>query len=197
MSLVKFRNLKKIGEDVTNDIHHGLRIIESRTHGLINFVKATKSLTDIPKPNLRRIMVSDLLERISTLYKAKFKGAGVKFEKEIIPTNLFVEADLELVEQVVINLIQNALDAMKETKNPSLLIRASKNESDNIEISISDNGTGISDDVIERIFLAFYFTKPNSSGIGLSLSQQIMMLHHGRIEVKTAVNKGTTFTLIF
>ena len=188
---------EKLGDDVADDIHHSLRIIESRTQGLISFVKATKSLTDIPKPNLRKILLSDLFERISTLYRAKFRETGVKFEKEIIPSDLIIEADLELIEQVIINIIQNALEAMKETVNPRLSVIASLNESDQIQISISDNGTGISDDVIEQIFLPYYSTKPNNSGIGLSLSQQIMMLHHGRLEVRSSINNGATFYMIF
>jgi signal transduction histidine kinase len=86
---------------------------------------------------------------------------------------------------------------MKETVNPRLSVIASLNESDQIQISISDNGTGISDDVIEQIFLPYYSTKPNNSGIGLSLSQQIMMLHHGRLEVRSSINNGATFYMIF
>jgi signal transduction histidine kinase len=188
---------KKIGEDVIEDIHHSLRIIESRTKGLISFIKATKSLTDIPKPNLRKILLRDLFERISTLYKAKFKETGVKFEMEIVPTDLSIEADMELIEQVIINIFQNALEAMQETSTPRLLIIARINESDHVQISISDTGKGISDEVLERIFLPFYSTKANNSGIGLSLSQQIMMLHHARLEVSSAVNRGTTFIMIF
>jgi signal transduction histidine kinase len=188
---------EKIGEDVTEDIHYSLRIIESRTQGLINFVKATKSLTEIPKPNLRKIYLRDLFERVFILYKAKFKETGVKFEKEVFPTDLTIEADLELIEQVIINLFQNALDAMLETADPKLSIIAAKNESDHVQISISDNGKGISDDVLERIFLPFYSTKANNSGIGLSLSQQIMLLHHARLEVSSTINKGTTFTMTF
>jgi Signal transduction histidine kinase regulating C4-dicarboxylate transport system len=188
---------EKIDEEVTEDIHHSLKIIESRTLGLINFVKATKSLTDIPKPNLRKIFLLDLFERITILYKAKFKETSVKFEKEIIPPDLFIEGDLELIEQVIINLFQNALEAMQETSDPILSMIARKNESDNVQISISDNGKGISDEVLERIFLPFYSTKINNSGIGLSLSQQIMMLHHARLEVKSTLNKGTTFIMIF
>jgi signal transduction histidine kinase len=187
---------EKIGEEVTDDIHHSLRIIESRTQGLINFVKATKSLTDIPKPNLRKISVGNLFERIFILFKAKFKEKGVKFEKEVMPPDLFIEADLELIEQVIINLFQNALEAMQETSDPHLSI-IGKNDSGHVQISISDNGIGISDEVLERIFLPFYSTKANSSGIGLSLSQQIMMLHHARIEVSSTINKGATFTMIF
>jgi signal transduction histidine kinase len=186
-----------IGEEVNEDIHHSLRIIESRTQGLINFVKATKSLTDIPKPNLRKIFIRDLFDRIATLYMAKFKGKGVIFETEILPADLFIEADLELVEQVIINLIQNALEAMNDTNDPRLLLRASRNDSNLVQISVSDNGPGISDEVLERIFLPFYSTKSNNSGIGLSLSQQIMMLHHGRLEVSSSQTKGATFIMTF
>lgn len=188
---------EKIDEEVTADIHHSLRIIESRTQGLINFVKATKSLTEIPKPNLRMVSIQDLFERITMLYKAKFKDRGVIFEFKINPSNLSIEADLELIEQVIINLIQNAMEAMQDTIDPILTIIAGKNESDHVKISISDNGKGIRDDELERIFLPFYSTKVNNSGIGLSLSQQIMLLHHARLEAVSGLSKGATFNMIF
>lgn len=188
---------EKIGEEAIEDIHHSLKIIESRTQGLINFVKDTKSLTQIPKPTIRRILLQELFERITLLYRAKFKETGVQFEKQIIPPDLFIEADLELIEQVIINLIQNALEAMEETPNPRLSIIAKKNESDQVQVSLSDNGVGISDEVLERIFLPFYSTKANNSGIGLSLSQQIMMLHHARLEVSSGLRKGATFIMVF
>ena len=188
---------EKIGEEVTEDIHHSLKIIESRTQALINFVKATKSLTRIPKPNIRKIYLQELLERITILYQAKFKEMGVHFEKQIVPPDLFVEADLELIEQVIITLIQNALEAMNEISDPRLSVIVSKNESGHVQMTISDNGVGINDEVLERIFLPFYSTKTNSSGIGLSLSKQIMMLHHARIEVVTGLKKGATFIMVF
>ncbi|MEI6049818.1 MAG: ATP-binding protein [Bacteroidota bacterium] len=188
---------EKIGEESTEDIHHSLKIIESRTQGLINFVKATKSLTHIPKPNIRKILLQELFERITILYHSKFTETGVHFEKQIIPPGLFVMADLELIEQVIINLIQNALEAMQETSDPGLSIVALKNESGQVQISISDNGTGISDEVLERIFLPFYSTKTNNSGIGLSLSQQIMMVHHARLEVSPSRKEGATFIMTF
>ena len=187
----------KIGKETTEDIHHSLKIIESRTQALINFVKATKSLTQIPKPNIRRISLKELFDRITILYQVRFREAGVKFEKQITPPDLSVEADLELVEQVIINLIQNALEAMQKTSKPRLSITAIKNEPGQVQISVSDNGSGISNEVLGKIFLPFYSTKDNKSGIGLSLSQQIMMLHNGRLEVTSEPGKGTTFILIF
>jgi signal transduction histidine kinase len=188
---------EKIGAESAEDIHHSLKVIETRTHGLINFVTATKSLTDIPKPNIRRILIKDLFERIAILYKPKFTERGVRFETNIIPPDLSLEADMELIEQVLINLIKNALEAMREESDPELLLTASHKETDHLQISVSDNGEGISRDVIERIFLPFYSTRENNSGIGLSLSQQIMMLHNGRLDVSTENKKGATFTMVF
>lgn len=188
---------EKISEEVTEDIHHSLRIIESRTQGLINFVKVTRSLTDIPKPNLRKIVLNDLFERLSMLHKSDFQVKHIQFEKEIFPPDLTIEADLELIEQVLINLIRNALEAMQETSEPRLSIIALKDELGQVKISVSDNGKGISNEVLEQIFLPFYSTKPNNSGIGLSLSQQIMMLHNGRLQVNSKLNEGTTFVMVF
>jgi signal transduction histidine kinase len=187
----------KIGEEVTEDIHHSLRIIESRTQGLINFVKATKSLTDIPKPNLRKIFLSDLFERITLLYRSKFKESGLRVEFKINPSGLFIHADLELIEQVIINLINNSIEAMQETTHPELSVIATKNASGHVQIAIIDNGKGISTEVLESIFLPFYSTKPNNSGIGLSLSQQVMQLHHARLEVNSRLMEGSTFTMVF
>ncbi len=188
---------EKIGDEVVDDIHHSLKIIESRTQGLINFVNATKSLTQISKPIIRKISVMELLNRVAFLYGPKFKETGVKFEKQVIPTDLSVEADLELIEQVIINLIKNSLEAMVDTPGPRLSVIAAMNESSQVQISISDNGVGINDNILERLFLPFYSTKSNNSGIGLSLSQQIMMLHNGRIDVGTPTMGGATFIMTF
>jgi signal transduction histidine kinase len=187
----------KISEEAIEDIHHGLKIIESRTKALIKFVTSTKSLTQIPKPAIRQVRISELFDRILTLFQPRFKEKGIHFEKSITPPDLTVDADLELIENVIINLIQNAMEAMEEIAEPKLSFLAVKGELNQIQISLSDNGKGISEDVLERIFLPFYSTKPNNSGIGLSLSQQIMTLHKGRMEVTSLPGNGATFTMIF
>jgi signal transduction histidine kinase len=188
---------QKIGEETLEDIHHGLKIIESRTRALINFVTSTKSLTHIPKPAIRQISVVELFNRVTFLFQGRFKEKGIRHEIHVIPENLTVDADLELIEIVIINLIQNAMEAMEEISDPRISLIAEKNELDQVQISVSDNGKGISEDVLERIFLPFYSTKPNNSGIGLSLSQQIMMSHNARLEVASQPGMGATFTMIF
>ena len=188
---------EKIGEEVTKDIHHSLKIIEARTQALINFVKATKSLTQIPKPSIRKISIQEIFDRITGLYQARFKEAGVSFENTINPQDLCVEADLELIEQVIINLVQNAMEAMQDITDPKLSLEAFKDEQGLVRITVSDNGAGISKETLEKIFLPFYSTRTKKSGIGLSLSQQIMMLHNARLEVQSEPGKGATFILVF
>jgi signal transduction histidine kinase len=106
-------------------------------------------------------------------------------------------ADLELIEQVVINLIQNSIEAMSTKTDRVIEIVAKKNQQENVRISVLDNGTGITPEVIEKIFLPFYSTKTSNSGIGLSLSQQIMMLHNGRLEINTDKADGAEFVMVF
>jgi signal transduction histidine kinase len=188
---------QKIGDEAVEDIHHSLQIIASRTSALVNFVKSTKSLTQIPKPVIRQISISELSERITILYQPKFKEAGIRFEKSVSPHDLTVDADLELLEVVIINLIQNAIEAMEDIKAPRLSFVAERNGMDQVQIEITDNGKGIDKEVLEKIFLPFYSTKTNNSGIGLSLSQQIMMLHNGRLEVSSEIGEGATFRMVF
>lgn len=187
----------KIDEEAVEDIHHGLKIIESRTRALINFVTSTKSLTHIPKPIIRQISISELFERTTILFQTRFREKGILYEKHITPADLTVDADMELIENVIINLIKNAIEAMEDFPAPRLSFSAEKSELNQVHISVMDNGKGISDDVLEQIFLPFYSTKPNNSGIGLSLSQQIMMLHNARLEVTSQPGKGAIFTMIF
>ena len=187
----------RIGVETVEDIHHSIKIIESRTQALVNFVKATRNLTQIPKPIKRRVSIAELFDRISILYQARFKETGISFEKHVDPPDLIIEADLELVEQVIINLIQNGIEAIQGKNDPRISLSALKDDEEQVRISVSDSGDGISNEILEKIFIPFYSTKPGKSGIGLSLSQQIMMLHNGHIEVKSGSGAYTTFTLVF
>jgi len=187
----------KIGKESIEDIHYGLKIIETRTQALINFVKSTKSLTQIPKPTIRKINVNELFERVIFLFQARFNEKKIMVETTIEPSGLTLDADLELIELVLINLVQNAMEAMESIKSPRLCFAAMKNNQNSVKVSVSDNGKGIDQDELEQIFLPFYSTKPDNSGIGLSLSQQIMISHNARLEVDSEPDKGSTFKMIF
>jgi len=190
-------NPEKIDGEALEDIHHGLKIIESRTRALINFVSSTKSLTHIPRPTIRQIRIGELFDRIIILFQPRFKEKGIQYENHIYPPDLTVDADMELIENVIINLILNAIEAMEDIPAARLSLVAEKSELNQVHISVTDNGKGISDEVLEHIFLPYYSTKPNNSGIGLSLSQQIMMLHNARLEVTSKPGEGAIFTMIF
>jgi signal transduction histidine kinase len=187
----------RISEEAIEDIHQGLKIIETRTAALINLVQSTKSLSHIPRPVIRQVSITQLLDRLSLLYQARFREKKISFEKKVTPPDLTINADLELIEEVMINLIQNAIEAMEQQESPKLTIIAETDDLSHVHIRITDNGKGIGEDVMEKIFLPFYSTKPENSGIGLSLSQQIMTLHNARLEVSSDKGEGTTFAMIF
>ena len=112
-------------------------------------------------------------------------------------TDLILEADTSLIEQVLINLLVNSIDAVKDQPNPKILLTADTTINKKIIIKVADNGTGMSNDVLDKIFIPFFTTKKSGSGIGLSLCKQIMMLHHGNIHAQSIEGKGTSFILQF
>jgi C4-dicarboxylate-specific signal transduction histidine kinase len=174
-----------------------LRIIETRTAALTSMVRSAKSLTQVSGPVKRQFRIDELFERIEGLYMARLRQGNVSFRQRINPSSLELNADLELIETAIINLIQNALEAMSETKVPELELSAIQTDPGQIILSVSDNGEGIKEEARDRLFLPFFSTKPGNSGIGLSLSQQIMTVHNGRIEIHSTGNSGTVFNLVF
>jgi two-component system nitrogen regulation sensor histidine kinase NtrY len=179
------------------DLIESLTIAESRSKGLVNFVQTTKSLTRIPEPSFREIKVKDLFTRIRDLFKKELDLSNIELITFINPPDLNIIADLELIEQVLINLTRNAIEALKEITNPLIELGAGKNKAGSIRIYIRDNGHGIEKESLPQIFVPFYSTKKKGSGIGLSLSRQIMKLHRGGIEVESEPGKGSCFTLKF
>jgi signal transduction histidine kinase len=112
-------------------------------------------------------------------------------------TGLMVDVDISLVEQVLINLLVNAIEAVKENPEARIILSADLSSEQKILIKIADNGAGIAEDVIENIFIPFFSTRKNGSGIGLSLCKEIMMLHKGNIQVQSKPEQGSVFTLVF
>lgn len=176
---------------------HAISTIESRSKGLLNFVELYRNLTRIPKPNFRHFAVNTLFERAFELMSPKFDALGIEYKVRIYPQDLKVLADPDLIDQVLINLLLNAIDAVKETKNPKITIVASVNLNNRTMIEVADNGKGIPQDMLDKIFMPFFTSKKTGSGIGLSLSRQIMQMHKGSISVRSRKDEGATFTMIF
>jgi signal transduction histidine kinase len=190
-------SLNQLDEDDIEAVENALVTIQGRSQGLLNFVDIYRNLTRIPKPNFRYFPVSELFERCEQLLKPKLNQLSIACSNTINPENLMITADPDLVDQVMINLMLNAIDAVKDKKDPFVSVSAYTNKNGRVVIELSDNGYGIKPDILDKIFMPFFTSKKDGSGIGLSLSRQIMHLHKGTITVKSKPNIGTTFSLTF
>lgn len=185
----------------TENVRQAITTIRNRSKGLLNFVEIYRNLTRIPKPNFRHFYVNDLFDRAMELLGPKFEKSNIETIIKIFPKDLKLLADPDLVDQVLINILLNAIDAFsgKETGNakPKITIVASVNLNNRTTIEIADNGKGIKQDLLDKIFMPFFTSKTTGSGIGLSLSRQIMQMHKGSIGVRSKQGEGSVFTLVF
>ncbi len=188
---------RPLTNDQLNDIHLSLQTISKRSEGLIHFVKEFRSLTSIPKPRQIQIEVKTLLEELTMLHRKELMEKNIRLNISVYPEDLTISADKNMIEQVIINLIKNAIQAFEEQEEKLIELKASLNEKSRPVISVKDNGTGIDPEAMEKIFIPFFTTKKTGSGIGLSLSRQIMRQHQGTLTVKSTVGKGTEFFMRF
>ena len=179
------------------DMYLSLQTISKRSAGLIRFVKEFRNLTHIPKPKLAHVPLKELLEEMALLHKKELADHAITINVDVSPVELIVHADKTMIEQVLINLIKNAIQSFDEQPNKLIELRAYSNEKGNPVISVKDNGAGIDIEALEKIFIPFFSTKKTGSGIGLSLSKQIMRQHEGNITVKSKLGEGTEFLLRF
>jgi nitrogen fixation/metabolism regulation signal transduction histidine kinase len=188
---------KPLDKEQLEDIHLSLQTISKRSEGLIHFVKEFRSLTHIPKPRPVNISANVLFDEIAMLHKKELLEKNIKLELSIEPNDLSIVADKIMTEQVLINLVKNAIQAFEEQENKIINLRAYYNDKMRPVIAVKDNGTGIDPEALEKIFIPFFTTKKTGSGIGLSLSRQFMRQHQGTLTVKSTVGKGTEFFMRF
>ena len=186
----------ELKEEGAEDLREGLSTIENRSKGLIKFIDAYREYTSLPKPKLATVRLKDLIEHVAQLMKTELKKTHINFRFSCSSEYLTIQADLEMIEQVLINLLKNAIEALAETENPTLELTGLYDEN-SVKIEIIDNGSGIIKEALEHIFVPFYTTKRTGSGIGLSLSRQIMQMHNGSITVESEPDVKTIFTLRF
>jgi nitrogen fixation/metabolism regulation signal transduction histidine kinase len=183
--------------DAVVEIQQALQTINKRSTGLLHFVNTYRNLTRIPKPNFKIFPVKDLFKNIYLLMEEEISDNKVNFVTNIDPENIEVSADEQLIEQVIINLIRNSMHALEGRKNPTIELNTYFNKRGRVTIQVADNGTGILPEVLDKIFIPFFTTKQSGSGIGLSLSRQILRLHNGTITANSVPDKETIFTLTF
>ncbi|MFP2995194.1 ATP-binding protein [Spongiivirga sp. MCCC 1A20706] len=200
-------NYFKVGDDTTtvenfdqtklDNTAKGLGVIKDQGKDLMNFVQSYRSFLSVPKPDKKIILVKELLERIKMLaiQEAGFNKDACTITNHHPELELF--ADEKQLSQVLLNLCKNAIQAMATTANAQLHIESGMSSEGYKFITIKDNGPGIPQDVLDQIFVPFFTTKEQGTGIGLSLSKQIMQLHGGSLNVYSIPNKETVFRLVF
>lgn len=189
------KEYQEVNNELLSDIFLNADIIENRGKGLLEFIDNYRSITKLPQPKFEEIETKPFLENTIQLFDKELNEK--KITLSINSDNYKFKADKGMIEQVVINLIRNSIDASVNTENPYIKLQLTTDESHRTKFTITDNGIGISHDQMENIFIPFFTTKENGSGIGLSLSRQIMYLHGGNINVKSIPNKETVFSLVF
>lgn len=182
---------------LAEDLTIGIDTIKKRSEGLLKFAEVYRNLNKVTQPNLTHVYVRDLFENMHNLMEPTLDQKKIEMDIVLKDPALSIELDHNLIEQVLINLIVNAMDAVKETENPRITLSALEMPNKKVVIKVTDNGTGMSEEVMNNIFIPFFSTKKNGSGIGLSLCKQIMMLHKGNITVQSIEGKGTAFSLQF
>jgi nitrogen fixation/metabolism regulation signal transduction histidine kinase len=176
---------------------NGLNVIQEQGKGLMSFVESYRRLTRIPEPDKRQFSVDSLLDRVRILYRSLKGSETVDLSMSVNDPGMEIFADENLISQVLINLLKNALEANDNNPSARISIKAGYDPDQRPEICVTDNGPGIPEKNIEEIFVPFFTTREDGSGIGLSISKQIMRAHKGTIKVRSKPGKETTFCLTF
>lgn len=182
-------------EEDKEDIMLSLQTIENRSKGLMRFVNAYKDFSKTPELNLTEFDLFAMIKRITHLLAPDMSKRGISLSMDLKGKDLFVKADNELIEQILINLFKNAIEVLDS--GDEIGVTARKGSRQNVELVIEDNGPGIAPEVLDKIFIPFFTTKQKGTGIGLSFARQVMKLHRGSISVNSELGKGTRFDLQF
>jgi len=180
------------------DLNEALEVVENRTNGLMNFVNAYRTFTSIPKPMLSPVMVLPLVQLITSLFAPTLKDKGIQLVYDIQPADLSISIDQDQIEMVLINLIKNAVEILEGQSQARIEIKSAVDQTaQRAVLEVIDNGPGIEPNALEQIFIPFFTTKEDGTGVGLSLSRQILQMHGGVLSVESQLGNGARFSLIF
>ncbi|HEU4472096.1 MAG TPA: HAMP domain-containing sensor histidine kinase [Flavisolibacter sp.] len=179
------------------DLEIGIETIKRRSEGLLKFAETYRNLNKITTLNLKKLYVRELFANLHQLMQPTFEQKKIELEIILRDTDLSFEADPSLIEQVLINLIVNAMEAVKDQENARIVLSADAAHPRKVVLKVADNGSGMPEELLDKIFIPFFSTKKSGSGIGLSLCKQIVMLHKGNIQVQSVEGKGSIFMLQF
>lgn len=194
--MVKKDDNYEMKAESAEDLREGLTTIENRSKGLIKFIDAYREYTSLPQPKIQTVKLKDLIDKTASFMKQELKTKNIEFKATCENDYITIQADEEMIEQVLINLVKNAIESVNQTENGKIEL-VGKHVDSNVLIEVADNGPGIIPEAINRIFVPFFTTKKTGSGIGLALSRQIMQMHNGTITVESELDVKTVFTLRF
>ena len=186
----------ELSESVFNDIQDSLGTIESRSKGLINFIKGYQEYTSLPAPRFKVVSVKNLVANVEQLMLNDFRELGISLNCEFVKKDFQLLVDEQQIEQVLINLVKNAREAFTNQEVKRVVIRSYQQYQYKV-IEVEDNGPGIIPEALDQIFIPFYTTKKSGSGIGLSLSKQLVQMNNGNLTVSSEPNRKTVFKLVF
>jgi signal transduction histidine kinase len=179
------------------DLELGIDTIQRRSEGLLKFAETYRNLNKITTLNLQKIYLRELFANIHQLMQPTFEQKKIELEIIMRDPDIVMQADPSLLEQVLINLVVNAIEAVKESDKPRIVLSAEQTTNKKIIIKVIDNGQGMHAELLDKIFIPFFSTKKQGSGIGLSLCKQIVMLHKGTLQVQSVEGQGSAFALQF
>ncbi|WOH39041.1 ATP-binding protein [Thalassotalea fonticola] len=179
------------------DVSDAVQTVARRSDGLTKFVGSYRRLTRLPPPNKQVVKLRDIFSQVSTLATQQWLEKGISFNANIEPSELDINVDKDMIEQLLINLLQNAEQALMSVTNPTVTMNASLNKRGHVVIDISDNGAGVPDDIAKKIFVPFFTTKKEGSGVGLALTRQVMVAHGGNVKLERSPLGGALFRLTF
>lgn len=183
-------------EGAVDDLELGIETIKRRSEGLLKFAETYRNLNKITTLNIKNILVRDLFENLHQLMQPTLEQKQIELDIILKDPAVTLDVDTDLIEQVLINLLVNAIEAVKEKEQPVITLSAQTGNNKTI-IKVADNGTGMPAEILDKIFIPFFSTRKTGSGIGLSLCKQIMLLHKGSIQVQSKEGEGTVFILVF
>ncbi len=194
--MTRKNTLFELREEGAEDLREGLSTIENRSKGLIKFIDAYREYTSLPQPKLKTVNVKVFIDRIIQLLRPEIRKTGIDVSWSCDSEFLTIQADEEMIEQVLINLIKNSWEALADTKGAAISVKGYYTGA-HVSIDVTDNGPGIIPEAMNKVFVPFFTTKKSGSGIGLSLSRQIMQMHSGGLTVNSTPGVKTTFTMRF
>lgn len=183
--------------EALNDVSSAVETVARRSDGLINFVSSYRKLTSLPKLNKQRFKIKEKFDHVQQISMQNTESHSINYKVNVVPSELELFADQDMLEQILINLVKNAQQALVKSEHPQIELNAYLNRRGHAVLEVSDNGVGIAEDITNKIFIPFFTTKKNGSGVGLALARQIMNGHDGSIHVTPNESGGVTFRLIF